>query len=251
MKTKVIFTIIALSCSFIFSQKKVADKFFDKFAYIKASELYEESFEKGDDSEHVLTRLADCYYNNSNSEKSAFWLEKAVNKYPKINPEYIFKYIQSLRSLGKYDQANQWLDRFKELQKDDRRIKEFESLNASLFEDLTSTEGKYIETKNLPSNSEYSEFGTYMHNGKIFFASSKISEEGGKKKLYKWNEQPFLDIYEGEISSSESDSISNVGPIASDEINTDFHEASIAITNDGSTMYFTRDNITKKKAFGF
>ena len=81
MKTKVIFTIIALSSTFLFSQKKVADKFFDNFAYLKAAELYQEAVAKGDSSEHVLTRLGDCYYNNSNTEQASVWYEKALNKY--------------------------------------------------------------------------------------------------------------------------------------------------------------------------
>ena len=49
------------------------NKFFENFAYIKASELYEDAVKNGDDSVHVLTRLGDCYYNNSNSEKAAIF----------------------------------------------------------------------------------------------------------------------------------------------------------------------------------
>ena len=73
MKTKFIIVIFALSSSFMFAKKKLADKFFDNFAYVKAAELYEEAVKKGDSSEHVLTRLGDSYYNNSNSEKAAIW----------------------------------------------------------------------------------------------------------------------------------------------------------------------------------
>ena len=89
MKTKVIFTIIALSCTFLFSQSKVGDKFFENYAYLKAAELYESAVKKGDSSEHVLTRLGDCYYNNSNSEQAAIWYGEAVNKYTDIIYNYL------------------------------------------------------------------------------------------------------------------------------------------------------------------
>ena len=65
MKTKLFIFIFALSSTFMVAQKKLADKFFGNFAYVKATELYEEAVKKGDSSEHVLTRLGDCYYNNS------------------------------------------------------------------------------------------------------------------------------------------------------------------------------------------
>ena len=65
MKTKVLLIILVLFGTFSFAQRKVADKFFNRFAYIKATELYKDAVKKGNDSEHVLTRLGDCYYFNS------------------------------------------------------------------------------------------------------------------------------------------------------------------------------------------
>jgi len=109
MKTKVLLLILVLFSTFSFAQSKVADKFFKNFAYVKASELYEEAAKKGNDSEHVLTRLGDCYYYNSNTKKAAEWYGKAVNKYPNIDPEYIYKYIQVLRSNSDFDEANTWI----------------------------------------------------------------------------------------------------------------------------------------------
>ena len=57
MKTKVLLIILALFSTLTFAQRKVADKFFKNFAYVKATELYKEAIKKGNDSEHVLTRL--------------------------------------------------------------------------------------------------------------------------------------------------------------------------------------------------
>jgi outer membrane protein OmpA-like peptidoglycan-associated protein/tetratricopeptide (TPR) repeat protein len=250
MKTKLIIILLALSSTFAVAQKKLADKFFSNYGYVKASELYEEAVKKGDSSEHVLTRLGDCYYNNSNSEKAAFWYGKAVNKYENINPEYLYKYIQSLKSIGNYTEADKRLKDFMAIQNDDSRIKDYDASNISKYDQLSSGNEKLIvNIENLPFNSNNSDFGAYVHNGKLIYASAKGD---GEKNVYAWNQEPFLDLYEvsvdgknGKLEFGSSDFIN------AKKINTDYHEASVAITNDGNTIYFTRDNVTRKNKLDY
>jgi len=251
MKTKVILIlIIALSNSLLFSQEKIADKYFRDYAYIKAAQFYENAVKKGNDSEHVLTRLGDCYYNNSNSEKAVLWYGKAVEKYKDINPEYIYKYIQTLRSTGDYKTANQWMVTFKELQGSDKYVDDFEIMKLDKYEELSSTQGIYVDFTPLENNTEYSEFGGYVHDGKYYFASTKIAKDAKKTKVYKWNEQPYLNIYVADISEDGVADISNAKSI-SNQINTEFHEATVAITNNGQTIYFTRDNLNKRNKLSY
>ena len=245
MKTKIIFTFIALSSTLLFSQKKVADIFFENYSYVKAAELYEETVKKGDSSEHVLTRLGDSYYNNSDTESAATWYKLALDKYKKVNPEYIYKYIQTQRSLGNYEEADNWLVKFKTIQNDDRRADELDGSNIALYESLKSKQGVEVKIKNLDINSKYSDFGAFVYNNNMYFASARNTDN----EIYKWNNEPYLDIYSAEVSNSENniDSISNPTSInIKEKDRDDVHEASVAITNDGNTMYFTRDNVNKK-----
>jgi len=245
MKTKIIFTFIALSSTFLFSQKRVADIFFENYSYVKAAELYEETVRKGDSSEHVLTRLGDCYYNNSDTESAAIWYKLALNKYKKVNPEYIYKYIQTQRSLSNYEEADTWLAKFKDIQNDDRRADDLDGSNIALYESLESLKGVEVKVKNLDINSKYSDFGAFVYNNNMYFASARNTEND----IYKWNNEPYLDIYSAEVSQGENniDSISNpTSVIIKGKDRNDVHEASVAITNDGNTMYFTRDNVNKK-----
>jgi outer membrane protein OmpA-like peptidoglycan-associated protein len=250
MKTKIIILIFALSSTFMIAQKKLADKFFGNYGYVKASELYEEAYNKGDNSEHVLTRLGDCYYNNSDSEKAAYWYEKAVSEHKDINPEYLFKYIQVLKSIGKYDEADQWITKFKAIQTGDSRVKDYDANNISIYDELSSIDDELIiNIKNLPFNSKQSDFGAFIHNNQLYFASA---QGDGERKVYNWNQEPFLDLYQ--VSVEEKEGIMKYGTpdlINSTKINTDYHEASVAITNDGKTMYFTRDNVTKKNKLNY
>tara|TARA_B110000037_G_scaffold221879_1_gene294417 strand:+ start:503 stop:1141 length:639 start_codon:yes stop_codon:yes gene_type:complete len=156
MKTKVLIIILAFISTFTFAQRNVADKFFKKYSYIKAIELYKEALKNGDDSEHVLTRLGDCYYNNSNSEKAANWYHKALQKYPKINPEYIYKYIQTQRSLGNYEETKTWLAKFNEVQSRDSHNNSIVS-DLSIYDELSSTDRVCVDIKNLDLNTPYSD----------------------------------------------------------------------------------------------
>ena len=246
MKTKLLLIILVLTGTFGFAQTKVADKFFDNFAYIKASELYEDAVENGDDSVHVLTRLGDCYYNNSNSEKAAMWYKRALEKdADEVSSEHLYRYIQTQRSLGNYQAAEEWMDTFKVRQSDDGRL-ESEIDNLSIYEELSSTEKVYVDVINLDLNTEYSDFGGYEYNGRMFFASARSSEVTGGK-TYNWNEEPFLDIFETTVKETNGvKEHGNVRSINADGINTAYHEATVAITNDGKTIYFTRDNLNKR-----
>ncbi|PWK17360.1 OmpA family protein [Xanthomarina spongicola] len=244
MKTKVIFTIIALSSTFLFSQEKVADKFFDNFAYLKAAELYQEAVTKGEDNVHVLTRLGDCYYNNSDSEQAAIWYAKALEKDKDVSPEHIYKYIQTQRSLGKFEEADKWLAKFKEMQNNDSRVKNVKENNLHLYEKLASTRGIYVEVNNLSINSNYSDFGSFIHENTIYFASSRDTGND----IYKWNNEPFLDLYQGEITTKDGKKeISDVKKLEFEGIHRDnLHYADAALTKDGNTMYFSRMNVGKR-----
>lgn len=249
MKLKLITLCFALSTLVGFAQKKLADKFFSNYGYIKATELYMEAVAKGDSSAHVLTRLGDCYYNNSDSKNAALWYGKALKKHKDVHPEYIYKYIQTLRSVGNYDEADEWTKTFQSIQSSDTRIKGYNPDEVDILEKFAANTDKVVNIEGLPFNTINSDFGSYINNGKMYFASSK-ADEGNK--VYGWNKEPFLDIFE--VTVSEENGKTKFGTpdfINAEKLNTDYHEATVAITNDGKTMYFTRDNLTKRNKLDY
>ncbi|MBP2833905.1 OmpA family protein [Aquimarina sp. U1-2] len=235
----------------IYAQKvKVADKYFRDFAYMKAVELYIESLKKEDSSKHVLTRIGDCYYNNSNSEKANYWYQKAINNYDDVHPEYVYKYIQTLRSLGQYEEANTWLNEFKKLQKNGEYVRGIERVSLEKFQELSASKDSRIRVINLNSNTKYADFGGVEKDGTFFFTSSRKDDQStSKMKIYKWNGEPFLNMYTSKINRVDSlVDISDVTPIASDNINlVNEHEGVLTMTKDGKTLYFTRNNVNKRK----
>ncbi|MAB47519.1 MAG: hypothetical protein CMC05_02705 [Flavobacteriaceae bacterium] len=242
MKTRILVLTLIFSCSLSYAQTKLADKFFKNYGYIKAIELYEKAVENGDNSAHVLTRLGDAYYNNSNSEKAAYWYGEALKEHKKIDAEYLYKYIQSLRSIGNYQEADKWFKELSAAQQGDSRLKGYNPDEVDLYAKLTSKNDVIVKVENLSLNSENSDFGSYIFEDKLYFASAR----GGDGKVYNWNKEPFLDLYE--VSLSEEGGVVTYGSTTElpENINSEYHEASVAITNDGKTMYFTRDNVNKR-----
>ena len=248
MKTRLLVLTLVLSSSLSFAQTKLADKFFKNFAYAKAIELYEKAVEKGDNSAHVLTRLGDAYYNNSKSDKAVYWYGEALKRHKKIDAEYLYKYIQSLRSIGNYKEADIWFKKLSAAQKGDSRLKGYNPDEVDLYSKLTAKNEVIVTIENLPFNSENSDFGSYVYNNTLYFASSR----GEDTKVYNWNKEPFLDLFQVTVTD-ENNKLSFGSPreINAEKINTDYHEASIAITNDGRTLYFTRDNINKRNRLNY
>ena len=75
--------------------KKVADRYFNEFSYKQSAEMYKALVEKkGDTSKHVLSRLADSYYNNAETEPAEFWYKRLVAIYKKdtLESKYLFKF---------------------------------------------------------------------------------------------------------------------------------------------------------------
>lgn len=241
MKYKITLILFFLLSVQSYSQKRVADKFFDKYAYPKAAELYELVVKRGDSTITTLSKLGDCYYNNSNATKASYWYNLA-SKQGKLNDEYIYKYAQSLKSLGKYKESDKLLSKIK-INKNKSSSELY-----TYYEQLRKQNNDTIRVTNLDINTENSDFGAYEFNNKLYF-SSAMNKKG---KIYPWNNQPYLDLYEAVITKKdEKTDVIDEKPILSDVVNTNFHESNIAITKDGKTMYFTRNNLNKRKKLNY
>ena len=249
MKLNFTYLILFFVCQLSIAQTKVADNFFRDFNYDNAAELYKEALKKEDSTEHILSRLGDCYFNISKVKEAAFWYKKAIDKYPNINSDYVYKYIQTLRAQKKYEEAIEFVKIFNKNNKKDRRIKDIEKFNLDTYSELSSTEKVYVEIENLPLNTKYSDFGSFEKDNKLYFYSTWVKDSiTNEKELYELNNEPYLNIFESEITIENNKKIFSNAAKLNSEINTkNDHEGLVTITNDGNTMYFTRNNVNKKE----
>ncbi|PHN99607.1 hypothetical protein CSC82_33120, partial [Rhodobacteraceae bacterium 4F10] len=229
------------------SQRKyAANRYFEEFSYKKSAELYQSIYNKGDNSYTVLSRLGDSYYFNFKyvmAEKNYQELMKLYENSAK--PKHIFRYAQVLKTNGKIKESDKWLLK---LNKNDSRVKALEE-NTNYFVEYSNREKTYINIHNLSSNTSYSDFGGHIHNDHLYFSSTQPKTEKDKK-LYRWNNQPYLNIYKAK-QSNDSIKFLDVGkPIILEELSSKYHESNIVISKDGKTAYFTRDNFDGKRLIG-
>ncbi|MGO4906634.1 OmpA family protein [Flavobacterium sp. W20_MBD1_R3] len=231
--------IIAFSFN-VYSQKekvKVADKKYDNYAYIDAIKTYEKVAEKGYKSADMFKKLGNSYYFNSELEKAAKWYGElfAMNT-TDLDPEYYFRYAQSLRSIGQNDKANELLELFSQKSGNDSRGKLFMK-NVNYLDAIKANSGRYkIEDAGI--NSIYSDYGTALYSNEMLFASARDTGSLGQRK-HKWTNQYFTNLYSANLGEN-----MNPGePQKFDKkINSKFHESTPVFTKDGKTMYFTRNN---------
>ena len=96
------------------------------------------------------------------------------------------------------------------------------------------------EIKNLEVNTEYSDFGvTYLGDSTAIYASTKVVENTIRRKKWKQNKQPYLELYSGDLTSEgEIENSINF----SEELNSKYHESNVTFTKDGKTVYFSANN---------
>lgn len=208
------------------------------FAYVKTSEVLLEVANKGYKSVDLFQKLGNSYYFRNEMQDAAKWYGELMALEEVIDPEYYFRYALALKGIEDYEGSDKWMNKFNELKPDDLRGKAFVSKvdYKSAIEDLSRDD---IEIINLEFNTELSDFGTTEYENGIVFASAR----GGGRK-YRWNEQPYLDLYS--VEKAENGAFEEVKEIEG-KVNTKYHESSAIFSPNGKYMFFTRNNYFKLK----
>lgn len=223
----------------VYSQKlKVAkaDKEFDKFAYVDAIKTYERVFEKGYKSVDMLQKLGDAYYFKADLENAAKWYTELFALTQDLEPEYYYRYAQSLKSIKDYKKADEMLVKFNQKSGNDLRAKLATSQKDYLAQ-IKKNSGRYT-VEDAGINSEFSDYGSTFYNSKVIFTSARDTGSLTSRK-HKWTGESFTNLYDAEIGAE--------GALSKAErfgkkINSKYHESTPAFTQDGKTVYFTRNN---------
>lgn len=218
-----------------------AEKKYDTYSFIKAIDIYEKVAESGYKSAELFKKLGNSYYFNGDYASASKWYAELLGlKDAEIEPEYYFRYAQSLKSEKKYREADEIMEKFNASKDSDARAKLFEE-QPEYLEVIKFQSGRY-KIEEFPLNSVYSDFAPSFYEKSLVFSSARDTGRFVKYK-HAWNEEPFLDLYGGPMSSTEI--VEGVVKF-SDGINTKFHESTTAFTKDGTTVYFTRNNYSGK-----
>src|SRR6187402_1590116 len=107
--------LIAFSIQFIQAQQQDlqrANQLFNKTYYSEAIPLYEKVSTKTQ-TEEVIQHLGDCYYFTNDYDKAQQQYALLIqSKSKELNEDYYFRYAQTLKAKGRYDEANDIMRKF-------------------------------------------------------------------------------------------------------------------------------------------
>jgi outer membrane protein OmpA-like peptidoglycan-associated protein len=178
---------------------KQADRQFDQLAYTKAIELYEQALTKQTaisdaDRRDARAKLGYSYQQTrdmANAERVYHDLVSGADLPTEYTKCYLF-YAQALASNGKYKQAQEAYDKYGSVQSGDKRAPSFSKLYRDVNA-LTKNAGSY-KVEFLSMNTKRAEFSPVMYKEGLVFVSAGTGGNG-IKRVFKWNNTPFLDLY--------------------------------------------------------
>ncbi|NND62144.1 MAG: OmpA family protein [Flavobacteriaceae bacterium] len=214
------------------------DKYYNEYAFVDARNSYIKAVESGYRSANILAKLGDSYYFNGDYENASKWYGALFAYSENTENEYVYRYAQSLKTIGKYSTADRIMTRLNEIAEDDDRADLFEEEKSYLK--LIELQSGRFNIFTVPFNSEYSDYGPTLNGGEVIFTSNRKTRTASQR-FHDWNDQPFSELYA--ITVSEEGSPKRYR----DKINSRFHESTAIFTKDGQTMYFTRNNFTERK----
>ncbi len=222
---------------------KTANAYFDKMWYAEAAQVYDKALKKNPEKHTIqlLQNAGDAHYFSANMKMAAHWYGILFERYEdQVSKADLLKYTHILKGIGRYRKAKRLLRVF---ENNTANSSEDSSFNNKLKED-TNIPKDSLFIKNLGFNSAYSDFSpVLLPDNTMVFASAKDSLFFNTRK-YKWNNQPYLDLYMGNWDEA-SDALNNVTKL-SKKINTKYHEAAASFSPDNQTIYFTRNNYGKR-----
>ena len=222
------------------AQERKADQLYQDFAYSQAAEVYETLHQGDTSNSKYVQRLAYSYYKMLDYKKALQYYSILVQSDSHQAEDY-YTYAQLLHIDGKYDESKSWLVKYIISSPGDQRAKkQLENLNLLL---KLRYDNENITIKNLAENTRFTDMCPTFYKDKIVYSSAKDSFSMVRNK-FKWNDQPFLNLYESE--SGTTPNLKNDKPFSS-ALNSRYHEGPVCFTSDFNTIYFTRNSFLNGK----
>jgi outer membrane protein OmpA-like peptidoglycan-associated protein len=244
-KTIILLTILAVSNSLISqvsTKETKGTKYYNNFTFDKSIEKLEEVGIENLTT-NGLRNLADAYRYTHKTIESENYYSVLVTK-PDNKAEDLLMYSEMLEMNKKHNEAELWMDKFHVRLKEDSRGKEYAAKKGE-YKKLQIDNQKF-EIFNLDINTNKEDFGPAFYINKVVFASSR-KNNFAIKRIWNWNNYPFLNIYEADLT--ENKKLENVNRL-SKKINKKYHEGPASFSEDGKLMIFTRNNYEEKSING-
>jgi len=217
--------------------KKKAEQYYDKLAYHDAISLYERLLKKKEDPK-AQAQLADCYRLTGDFQKAATAYNKAVTQ-GNTEPQTYLHQAEMLQITKDYKGAEEAYKKY--LQTNPNNEQAANQL-AAVQNPLQFSKSNRYNITNLSVNTKYYDFAPTYFNDGLYFSSNRESKKAPKKE-HTWLGTTYFDIYYAKGEKTDFEKASNIKKDGASK----YHDAAATFTQDGKTVFFTRNNIIGKK----
>ena len=199
-KILLILTVLCLGHGAVFAQSarlKAANRQFENYSYLNAVRMYEEFLrmdkkQSPAERKECLTKLGYSYRKMQDSRNAERIYETLVADYADLESESYLYYAQALANNNKHRDSQKMYAKYGEMQTNDLRGKRFtvSYMDMSRFyQDSSSYKVEYLSL-----NSRQADFSPMYYKNGLVFVSAR-DESGAIKRVFGWNQTPFLDLY--------------------------------------------------------
>ena len=217
---------------------RLADEYYQTFKFDKAAEIYEDIIEKNPEDILALRRAGESRMRIDEFDVAETHF-RSLTLLKDSDPQDLLSLAYVLKVNKKYDEAvvayelylmnnpDEYLEKYTEDDWATRIIRD-----SARFE---------VGTTDI--NSPQSDFAPAFTEEGIIFASSR-KQGKGKRNIYNWNDQSYLNMYTASIAEDSS----LVGAkVIKDKSNSRYHDGTVTYDPQQKIMYFTRNNYLKGK----
>lgn len=234
-KRILVLAIVFIMTGSLFAQERLINRANDKYeeySFSPAIDIYKKVLDNGYTSADLLQKLGNSYYFNADYNDAAEIYKRLVDEYSEdLAPEYYFRYAQTLKTLEEYEESDVMMAKFFEITSSGRDVVK------NYLEEIEKNSGRY-DIEPFQYNSVYSEFAPSFYKDGLIFSSDRDTGNLAKYR-HTWNSKDFLDLYKINADSASQSTVTKLN----NNINTRLHESTSASTKDGTTVYFTRNNL--------
>ena len=259
--------------SYAQSKLKAANRQFENLNYVDAIRLYEDVIKEKNlppvTRKESLTKLGFSYRRMQDTRNAERIYADLIQEFPDVESEAYLYYAQALAGNSKYRESQKMYSKYGEMQAADLRGKRFTVSYMDVNRFFADSSQYKIEF--LPINFRQADFSPMYFKKGLVYVSAR-DEGGAIKRVYGWNQTPFLDLYfvpdtsefkhiaktpQGAAGIGGAFSTKNapVEPekeltkveVFSRTLNTKYHEGPMTFFKDESKVIFTRNNYNKGK----
>jgi tetratricopeptide (TPR) repeat protein len=240
-KTSLVFIAITLNGILLNAQgpnKKMskADALYAAYNYPKAVKKYTQLNKEGISPYYTSTQIGHSYRLMSQPDKAEYWYKKAI-QYTDVENATFFYLGQVLNQQQKTDEAIPYLNRY--FQTKGYNFNQFTTNLTTLINYLTHDSLRY-SIEPMPFNTEYSEMGPAINGRFIYYSTNKPIRSASQWTDVR-NNKSFYRIFKHDTIMGMPDELGE------DAFRTTYNNGPIFFTNDGNTVFITRNIYNKSE----